>query len=99
MNAQVLGVSVDFLDANRAWAEKLGLTYPLLSDTQRAMSRAYEALNDDPALAKGNRVAQYLRSKRAWFVIDKQGIIRYIQIESPTLIPSDELLEVVKKYQ
>jgi len=98
LNAQVLGVSVDFLDANRAWGEKLGLTYPLLSDGQRAMSRAYHSLNDDPALAKGPRVGAYLRSKRSWFVIDKQGIIRYMQIESPTLIPSDDLLEVVKKY-
>lgn len=90
---------MDFLDANRAWGEKLGLTYPLLSDTQRAMSRAYESLNDDPALASGPRVAGYLRSKRAWFVIDKQGIIRFMKIESPQLIPGDDLLEVVKKYQ
>jgi peroxiredoxin len=90
---------VDFLDANRAWGEKLGLTYPLLSDTQRAMSRAYESLNDDAAMASTPRITQYLRSKRSWFVIDKQGIIRYMKIESPSLVPSDELLEIVKKYQ
>ena len=28
MNAQVLGISVDFNDANKAWGEKLGLKYP-----------------------------------------------------------------------
>jgi peroxiredoxin len=90
---------VDFLDANRNWGEKLGLTYPLLSDGQRAMSRAYESLNDDPEMAKGPRIGTYLRSKRSWFVIDKQGIIRYMKVESPSLIPSDELLDIVKKYQ
>ncbi len=90
---------MDFLDAARAWGEKLGLTYPLLSDGQRAMSRAYESLNDDAAMVSTPRIGQYLRSKRAWFVIDKQGIIRYMKVESPSLIPSDELLDIVKKYQ
>lgn len=90
---------MDFNGANQVWAEKLGLTYPLLSDTQRAMSRAYESLNDDAEMAKGPRIGAYLRSKRSWFVIDKQGIVRYMKIESPTLVPSDELLEIVKKHQ
>ena len=28
-------MSVDFNDANKVWAEKLGLSYPLLGDTRR----------------------------------------------------------------
>ena len=90
---------MDFLDASRAFAEKLGLTYPLLSDAQRAMSRAYESLYDDAAMAGTARISTYLRAKRAWFVIDKQGIIRYMKVESSSLVPSDVLIEVVKKYQ
>lgn len=90
---------MDFLDANRAWGQQLGLTYPLLSDARREMARAYGVLNDDPALIKGPRIAGYLRAKRSWFVIDKQGIIRYAKVESPELIPGDDLIEVVKKYQ
>ncbi len=89
---------MDFNDANRAWAERLGLTYPLLSDARREMARAYGVLNDDPALAKGPRIAAYLRAKRSWFVIDRQGIIRYMKVESPQLVPGDELLEVVRKH-
>jgi glutaredoxin-dependent peroxiredoxin len=89
---------VDFLDANRAWAEKMGVTYPILSDMPRSMLRAYDALNDDPEMAKSNRISTYLRAKRAWFVIDKQGFIRYMKVESSSLVPSDELIEVVKKY-
>jgi peroxiredoxin len=78
-NAQVLGVSVDFNDANKAWAEKLGLTYPLLSDVRRDMAKAYGVLYDDPKMAEDpQQIPRYLRAKRAWFVIDKQGVIRYL---------------------
>lgn len=89
---------MDFNAANQAWAKQLGLTYPLLSDGRREMSRAYESLYDDPAMINTPRITAYLRSKRSWFVIDKQGIIRYIKIESNQLVPSDELIEVVRKH-
>jgi len=97
----VLGISVDFNGANKAWAEKLGLKYPLLSDTRRAMSRAYGVLNDDPALANHpKRAGAYFRAKRAWFVIDKDGVVRYARITDPRgLVPTDELLEVVEKFK
>ena len=63
------------------------------------MSRAYESLYDDPAMANSSQISTYLRSKRSWFVIDKEGFIRYMKIESTTLVPSDELIEVAKKYR
>jgi peroxiredoxin Q/BCP len=98
-NAQVLGVSVDFNAANIAFAEKLGLKFPLLSDTNRVMTRTYGVLKDNPADANDSkRIAGYLRAKRAWFIIDKQGIIRFAKIEDPrSILPNDELLEVVNK--
>lgn len=97
----MLGVSVDFNGANQAWAEKLGLTYPLVADTRREISRAYGVLNDNPALLKDSkRIAGYMRSKRVWFVVDKEGIIRYVRSDDPRgLIPNDEILEVVNKYR
>ena len=90
---------MDFLDANRAWVEKRGVTYPVLSDLPRTMLRTYDALFDDPEMAKSSRINVYLRAQRAWYVIDKQGIVRYMKVGSTSLIPSDELIEVVKKYQ
>ena len=89
---------MDFLDANRNWAEKMGVTYPLLNDGPRSMLRAYGALNDDAEMVKSNRIGQYLRAKRSWFVVDKQGIVRYVKIESSSLVPSEELIEVVRKH-
>ena len=77
----------------------MGVTYPLLTDMPRAMLRAYDALFDDPEMAKTSRIGTYLRAQRAWYVIDKQGIVRYMKVGSTSLIPSDELIEVVKKFQ
>ena len=98
-NAQVLGISVDFNAANTEFAAKLGLGFPLLSDTRRAMTRAYGVLSDDPAAANdAKRIAGYLRAKRSWFIIDREGIIRYARVEDPRgLLPNDELLEVLDK--
>lgn len=98
----MLGISVDFNDANKAFAEKLGLTYPLLSDVRRQMAKAYGILNDDPAMANDpQRIPAYLRTKRSWFVIDKEGVVRYVKTTEPRepLVPNDEILEVLKKQQ
>ena len=99
MNAQVLGISVDFNDANKAWGEKLGLKYPLLSDFRRQMSRAYGVLNDDAsAVSDPARIPAYLRSKRAWFIVDKEGKVIYARVTDPRgLVPNDEILEVLAK--
>jgi glutaredoxin-dependent peroxiredoxin len=93
-------VSVDFNDANKAWAEKLGLTYPLVSDTRRQMTKAYGVLFDDPKMAEDpQRIPIYLRAKRAWFVIDKQGVIRYAKTTEPRewQPPNDEILKVLSE--
>ena len=40
--AEILGVSVDSLDSHRSWADELdGIDYPLLSDEEKTLSRAY----------------------------------------------------------
>lgn len=98
-NAQVLGVSVDFNAANTEFASKLGLKFPLLSDTRRVMTRAYGLLNDDPAAANDvKRIAGYLRAKRSWVIIDKDGVVRYVNVNDPRgIMPNDELLEVLAK--
>jgi len=91
-------VSVDFNDANKAWAEKLGLSYPLLGDTRRQMAKAYGVLFDDPKMAEDpQRIPAYLRAKRAWFVIDKEGVIRYAKTTEPRdwQPPNDEILKVL----
>jgi peroxiredoxin len=99
-NAQVLGVSVDFNDANKAWAEKMGITYPLLSDARRQMTKDYDVLFNDPKMVEDpQQIARYLRAKRAWFVIDKQGVIRYAKTTElrDWQPPNDEILKVLSE--
>jgi peroxiredoxin len=100
VNAQVLGISVDFNDANKAWSEKIGTKYPLLSDVRREVSRAYGVLFDDPAMANDpEKIPIYLRSKRAWFVIDKEGVVRFTKIADNimTVNINDEILKVLSE--
>lgn len=81
-DAQVLGVSVDSHHANTAFAKSLGLTDAmLLADFQPrgATAQAYGVYMDGPGI-----------SKRASFVIDKQGIVRHAEIQDPPTIPDEE---------
>ena len=71
IDAVVIGVSVDNFHANQAFAERLGLSFPLLSDSRREVSAAYGVLNT----ARGT-------SGRALFVIDKQGRIAYRDVSA-----------------
>lgn len=95
-------MSVDFNDANKAWAEKLGISYPLLSDTRRQMAKAYGVLNDDASMATDpQKIATYLRTQRAWVVVDKAGIVRYVKTTEPRNFqpPNDEILQILDKYK
>jgi len=86
LDAQVVGVSVDSPFSNKAFASANGLTFPLLSDYTRVVSKAYAGVHDDFAGLKG-----YTASKRAVFVLDKSGIVKYTWIsENPGVEPPYE---------
>ena len=78
--------------AQQAFAEKLGLTYPLLSDFSRDTVKKYGVMYDDP------NEARFRMAKRAYFVIDKQGIIRYAHVmeEARHLLDPEEIFNTVK---
>lgn len=92
MNAQVLGISVDAPFSNKAFAEKNNLTFPLLSDYTRDVSRKYAGLYEDFSGLKG-----YTAAKRSVFVVDKNGTIRYAWIsDNPGAEPNyDEVRDAV----
>jgi peroxiredoxin len=81
LGAEVLGISVDNHYANQAFARKLGLSFPLLSDFQRETSAAYGVLMNERGY-----------SGRALFVVDKQGRVAYRDlspdVDDPNQIPS-----------
>jgi peroxiredoxin len=93
-NTAVLGVSVDSPFANKEFAAKNGLTFPLLSDITRDVIKQYDVVFNDLAGVKGFTVA-----KRAVFVIDRQGVIRYKWVApEPKVEPNyAEVTAAVKK--
>ena len=90
----VLGVSVDSPFANKEFAAKNGLNFPLLSDITRDVIKQYDVVFNDLAGVKGFTVA-----KRAVFVIDRQGVIRYKWVApEPKVEPNyAEVTAAVKK--
>jgi glutaredoxin len=87
MQTQVLGLSVDSVPSLKAWAESLGgIIYPLLSDfyPHGKVAKKYGVLRKDG------------RSERAIFVLDKGGIVRYVDVHDIDKQPdNDELMRIL----
>jgi glutaredoxin len=78
-----LGLSVDSVPCLTSWAESLGgITYPLLSDfyPHGEVARTYGVLRPDGT------------SERAIFVIDKEGVIRYVDVHAIDEQPDNDVL-------
>jgi peroxiredoxin len=83
LNTQILGISIDSVYSHQAWAETLGgIKYPLLSDfwPHGAVASKYGVMTEDGF------------TERALFVIDRQGIIRYIDHHDIDETPDNEVL-------
>ncbi|HXD18038.1 MAG TPA: peroxiredoxin [Vicinamibacterales bacterium] len=73
LSANVIGVSTDTFFALKAWADAQRFTFPLLSDYNKTVIRQYGVVNPDMIGLKDI-------AKRATFVIDRGGTIRYREI-------------------
>ncbi|EOD67093.1 peroxiredoxin [Amycolatopsis vancoresmycina] len=71
---QVLGVSVDTPFSLKAWADKEGYQFPLLSDfwPHGEVARSYGVFNEDAGLAV-----------RGTFLIDTSGVVRFAEVNAP----------------
>jgi len=82
-DTQVLGISVDSTDTNRAWAESLGVEQVLLlSDfwPHGGIAQAYGVLREGGF------------TERATFIVDKEGIIRFKHVYDINEVPDNEEL-------
>ena len=92
VDAIVLGISVDSLYSLAKFKEEEHLNFPLLSDFNRTVSKAYGSLY--PSFSYGMEGV----SKRSAFVIDKSGLVRYAEIlenagEQPNFEAIQSILE------
>jgi len=76
-DTQVLGISMDSTFSNQAWAEKIGVTFPLLSDWGGDVTRKYGLYNP-----------KYKAARRVNYVIDKDGKVVEMQIDNDAVDPT-----------
>ena len=89
-DAHVLGISVDSVPCNTAWAKSLGgISYDLLSDfhPKGEVAKAYGAYRANDGI-----------SERALFIVDKEGKFAYVDIHDISDQPdNEELFDVLRK--
>jgi peroxiredoxin len=88
-----VGVSADAAATLKAFTEVNHVKHLLLADFRRQM------LPDYGAMVMDEKSPIYRYAKRAFFVIDRQGIVRYIKImDNPLdLLSPEDLLKAVKE--
>lgn len=77
-----MGISCDSQYSQRAWAGQIGLSLPLLSDfwPHGEVAQKYGVFRANGC------------PERALFIIDKQGVIRYIDVHQIGEPPDEEVL-------
>lgn len=95
LGAQVFGLSVESDRAHKAYAEQLGLDFPLLSDFNREVVTRYGIAYTEAQPFDG----KHGMSKRSVFVIAPDGTIRYTWVtEDPTVPPYvDQVLDALRE--
>src|ERR1700685_4158163 len=76
-DTQVLGVSMDSPFANKAFADQIGVTFPLLSDWGGETTHRYGIFLD-----------KYKAARRVNFLISKEGTILEEQLDSAAIDPT-----------
>jgi len=87
LNAQVIGISAQDVSSHEGFANKHGFTFPLLSDTDKAIAGLYGTLGPIGF------------PRRTTFIIDADGIVRYAHraIAGLTFRPVEELVAELAK--
>ena len=85
-----MGISANAIFSQKAFVDFTKINYPLLSDRDGKVMQSFGVYDEARRLAK-----------RSYVIIDKQGVIRYLNIR-PTntgkdLVPTEELLREVKR--
>jgi peroxiredoxin len=77
---------VDSPAANAAFAKQIGVTFPLLSDMNRKMLKSYGVLK---GYDKDNETYEW--ALRANIIVDKQGIIQFVEEGDSAVDPNTAL--------
>jgi len=87
----VLGVSADDIPSHQKFAEKYGLPFPLLADTDTTVSQRYGVWKEKTYAGR-----TYMGVNRETFLIDKDGIVRKVWPKVKAAEHADEVLETIE---
>lgn len=90
----VLGVSADDLSSHQKFAEKYGLPFPLLADTDTTVSQLYGVWKEKNMYGR-----KYLGVNRETFLIDKEGVVRKIWPKVKAAEHAQEVLETIESLE
>jgi peroxiredoxin len=89
-NTEVVGMSVNAAFSQKAFSEFAKINYPLLSDASGQSMTAFGVFDQERRQAK-----------RSYVIIDKEGVVRYLNIRPSNgpkdLLSTETLLNEVKK--
>ncbi len=89
-NTEVLGISANAPFSQKAFADFAKINYPLLSDRDGKLMTAFGVFDQERRVAK-----------RSYVIIDKEGVVRYLNIRpsgsEKDLLSTETLLNEVKK--
>ena len=89
LKAQVIGISVNDPFSNKGFTEKNRLPFPILSDYKREIIKQYGLEFSNFSGLEGYTVA-----KRSIFILDKDGIVRYVwTTNNPAIEPNYQEIE------
>ena len=87
-----MGVSADHAATLDAFSKQQNLRHLLLSDFRRTMLPAYDAMVTD------DKSPMYRYAKRAYFIIDKNGVVKWAKVQTNALdlLDPQEVLAALK---
>jgi peroxiredoxin Q/BCP len=85
LGATVVGISAQDLESHQRFTDHHGLTVPLLADVDKAVAKSYGA------------AAPLVGTRRAVFVIDEEGVVRFTHVHRLGLdyLDADQLRDAV----
>jgi mycoredoxin-dependent peroxiredoxin len=84
-DTQVLGISMDSPYSNKAWADQIGVTFPIISDWGGDTTKAYGVFNPE-----------YKAARRVNYLIDKTGKVIEMQVDREAIDP-DKIVQACER--
>jgi peroxiredoxin len=106
LDVEILGISVDDTFSQKTFADSLELPFPLLSDADAKVTHLYAAerllkagTDLTPVMAPGTGIKlkkDRIIATQAFFLIDKQGVLRGRWLPGIEHMTSEKILKMVR---